>query len=87
MRTETHVNNELAEVGGFSEGDRQGFGKEILGRWIGGEDMQTFPEDTFYTMKTRIVGGGERQVMVWGGGGQLGRWRPRNSCFWIRGTG
>ena len=28
---ETHINNELAEVGGFSEGDKQGFGKKVLG--------------------------------------------------------
>ena len=28
---ETLVNNELAKVGGFSEGDRQGFGKKVLG--------------------------------------------------------
>ena len=28
---ETHVNNELAEVRGFSEGDRWGFGKKVLG--------------------------------------------------------
>ena len=31
---ETHVNNELAEVRGFSEGDRGGFGKKVLGYWI-----------------------------------------------------
>ena len=28
---ETRVNNELEEVGEFSEGDRGGFGKEVLG--------------------------------------------------------
>ena len=28
---EIHVDNELAEVRGFSEGDRQGFGKKVLG--------------------------------------------------------
>ena len=28
---ETCVNNELAEVRGFSEGDRRGFGKKVLG--------------------------------------------------------
>ena len=28
---ETHVDNELAEVRGFSEGDRWGFGKKVLG--------------------------------------------------------
>ena len=28
---ETCVNNELAEVRGFSEGDRWGFGKKVLG--------------------------------------------------------
>ena len=29
--TETHVDNELAKVRGFSEGDRRGFGKKVLG--------------------------------------------------------
>ena len=28
---ETHVDNELVEVRGFSEGDRRGFGKKVLG--------------------------------------------------------
>ena len=28
---ETHVDNELAKFRGFSEGDRQGFGKKVLG--------------------------------------------------------
>ena len=28
---ETRVENELAEVRGFSEGDRRGFGKKVLG--------------------------------------------------------
>ena len=31
MGTETGVNNELAKVGGFSEGDRGGFSKKVLG--------------------------------------------------------
>ena len=40
--------------------------------------METFPRDSFETVKTRIVSGDERQVMsvlggggerVWGGGG------------------
>ena len=50
--------------------------------------METFPEDPFETMKARILSGDERQVM-WGGGGQeeLRWWRPRNSCFWMRGQG
>ena len=30
MGAETRV-NELAKVGGFSEGDREGFGEEVLG--------------------------------------------------------
>ena len=63
---ETRVNNELAELGRFSEGNRGEFGKEILGRWIGGEDMETFPEDTFDTMKTRIVDGGDHGIAVFG---------------------
>ena len=29
--TETGVDNELAKVRGFSEGDRQGFGEKVLG--------------------------------------------------------
>ena len=36
--------------------------------------METFPEDTFKTVKTRIVGGGERQVVWvsrWTGGVRL----------------
>ena len=41
----------------------EGFGKELPGRWIGGEDMETYPEDKFETMKASIVGCGERQVM------------------------
>ena len=55
--TETGVDNELARLGGFSEGDRWGLSKKVLGRWIRGEDMETFPEDPFETVKTRIVGG------------------------------
>ena len=50
-------------LGGFWEGDRRGFGKKVLGCWIRGEDMETFPEDPFETMKARIVGGDERQVV------------------------
>ena len=30
MEMETSVNNELAEVGGYLESDRGGFGEEIL---------------------------------------------------------
>ena len=30
VEAETRVNNELAEVGGFSEGDKGGFGKKVL---------------------------------------------------------
>ena len=44
-----------------SEGDRWGFG----------EDMETFPEDPFETVKARIVGGDEKQVVGvsrWTGG-------------------
>ena len=31
VRTETGVDNELAKVRGFSEGDRRGFSKKVLG--------------------------------------------------------
>ena len=31
MGTETDVDNELAKVRGFSEGDRRGFGRKVLG--------------------------------------------------------
>ena len=70
---------------GVSESDRE----EVPRRWITGEDMETFPEDTFEKAKDRIVGGGERerQVMQVGGGERLGWWRPHNSCFWTRGGG
>ena len=40
------IDNELAEVGEVLEGDRV-FGKKVLGWWIRGEDMETFPEDLF----------------------------------------
>ena len=56
--TETGVNNELAKVRRFSEGDRRVFGKKVLGSWIRGEDMETFPEDSFETVKASIVGCG-----------------------------
>ena len=49
----------MKELVGVSEGERWGFGKEVLGRWIGREDMETFPEDMFEAVKARIVGGGE----------------------------
>ena len=39
------------------------FDKEVLGSWIQGEDMETFPEDAFEMVKARIVSGNERQVM------------------------
>ena len=60
---ETRADNELVEVRGFSEGDRRGFGKKVLGWWIRGEDMETFPGDLFEMVKARIVGGNERQVV------------------------
>ena len=31
MGAETHIDNELAEVRGFSEGDRGGYGMKVLG--------------------------------------------------------
>ena len=31
VRMETAVDNELAKVRGFSEGDRRGFGEKVLG--------------------------------------------------------
>ena len=71
-------------LGGFAEGDGGGgVGKEVLGRWIGGEDMETFPEDMFETVKARRVRGGETGDGELRGGGQewLGWWRPWNSCF------
>ena len=30
-------------LGGFSEGDRRRLGEEVLGCWIQGEDIETFP--------------------------------------------
>ena len=50
--------------------------------------METFPKDPFEMVKARIVSGDERQARVpWGSEGELGWWRPQNSCFWMRGTG
>ena len=51
---ETSVHNRLVEVGGFFEDDKGGFGKEVLGRGIRGEDVETFPKDPFETVKARI---------------------------------
>ena len=45
--------------------------------WVDGLEeriWKSFPEDSFETVKTRIVGGDERQV-------EGGWWRPQNSCF------
>ena len=69
---ESHVNNELAEVGGFLEGDKRGFRKEVLSRWIRGEDMETFPEDMFEMVNARIVAGGESERQVMGSRGGAG---------------
>ena len=41
---ETIVHNELAEVGGFLKVTEGGFGKDVLGRGIRGEDVKTFPK-------------------------------------------
>ena len=52
--------------------------------------METFPEDLFETVgKARIVSGDEIEVVggVYGELEGLGWRRPRNSCFWMRGTG
>ena len=53
--TETGIDSELAEVGGFR--------KEVLGCWIQGEDVETFPEDPFEMVKARIVSDDERQLV------------------------
>ena len=70
---QTLVHDEFAEVGGFRKVTKGGggFGKEVLGRGIRGEDMETFPKDPFETVKARIVrGNNEREVMcVLGGQG------------------
>ena len=58
---DTYVGNELVEV--------RVFGKKVLGWWIRGENMETFPEDPFETVKARIVDGHERQWSGSGGGG------------------
>ena len=50
--------------------------------------MEAFPKDSFEKVKARGVSGDKRQVMdVLGETRGLGRWRPWNSSFWMRGTG
>ena len=44
---EAGVHHKLAEVGWFAESDRVGFGEEVLGGWIRGEDVEAFSEDPF----------------------------------------
>ena len=38
MGAEAGVHHKLAAVGWFAESDRGGFGEEVLGGWIRGED-------------------------------------------------
>ena len=42
MGVEAGVHHMLAEVWGFVESDRGGFGEEVLGGWIQGEDVEAF---------------------------------------------
>ena len=50
MGAEAGVHHQLAEVGWFSESDRGGFGEEVLGGWIRGEDVEASSEDPFETV-------------------------------------
>ena len=47
MGAEAGVHQKLAEVGWFAESDQEGFGKEVLGGWIRGEDVEAFCKDLF----------------------------------------
>ena len=49
MGAEAGVHHKLAEVGWFAESDRGGFGEEVLGGRIRGEDVEAFSEDPFET--------------------------------------
>ena len=42
MGAEAGVHHKLAEVGWFAENNRGGFGEEVLGGWIRGEDVEAF---------------------------------------------
>ena len=42
MGAEAGVHQKLAEVGWFAASDRWGFGEEVLGGWIRGEDVEAF---------------------------------------------
>ena len=50
MGAEAGVHHKLAEVGWFVESDREGFGEEVLGGWIRGENVEAFSEDPFETV-------------------------------------
>ena len=50
MGAEAGVHHKLAEVGWFAESDRGGFGEEVLGGWIRGEDVEAFSKDPFKTV-------------------------------------
>ena len=50
MGAEAGVHHKLAEVGWFVESDRGGFGEEVLGGWIRGEDVEAFSKDPFETV-------------------------------------
>ena len=50
MGAEAGVHHKLTEVGWFAESDRGGFGEEVLGGRIRGEDVEAFSEDPFETV-------------------------------------
>ena len=47
IRAEIGVNNKLLEIKGFVESDGGWLDEKVLGRWIRGEDMETFPMNVF----------------------------------------
>ena len=64
VKVEIDVNNELAEVVGFAESDGGRFNEKILGGCIQGEDVETFPKDSFQMMDTWIIHSVKKKVMV-----------------------
>ena len=70
MGVETALNSELAEFEGFADSDKSRFSEEVLGWWIQGEDVETFPKTLFKMVETWIIRSDKRRVMgSWEGAG------------------
>ena len=51
MGAEAGIHNKLMKVWGFAESDKGRFDEEVLGGWIGREDVEAFSKDLFESVR------------------------------------